>query len=73
MIIMNRQGYCPFCGKPSLEYSKEFFHNDNIVFPWKCEECGASGREVCRLDFLYHENCEKDGEFIAYSNGRNKQ
>ena len=66
-IIMNCQGHCPFCGKQNLEYSKEFLNNDNIVFPWKCEDCGASGREVYYLDFLYHENCEKDDEFIAYA------
>ena len=65
--ITNTQGRCPFCNRRNLEYSDHFFHNDNIVFPWKCE-CGAKGREVYALDFLHHENCEKDGKFIAYAN-----
>ena len=64
--LVNIQGVCPFCGQSNLEYSKHFLHNGNIVFPWKCE-CGAEGREVYYLDFLYHENCEKDGKFIAYA------
>ena len=65
--MLNLAGHCPFCGKQNLEYSKEFLHNANLIFPWKCKDCGASGREVYYLDFVYHENCEKDDEFIAYS------
>ena len=54
----HQQGKCPICGQETLEYSKEYFHNDTVVFPWKCD-CGASGREVYYLDFMCHENIEK--------------
>lgn len=65
--LTNTQGVCPFCGQYNLEYSDHFFHNDAIIFPWKCE-CGAKGREVYHLCFSHHENCEKDGKFIACAN-----
>lgn len=56
---MHLPNVCPFCGKANnFEYSKEYLHNDTIVFPWKCD-CGASGREVYYLDFVRHENLEK--------------
>lgn len=65
--LVNAPDMCPFCGQCGLTYSDHFFYNDNIIFPWECE-CGAKGREVYYLDFLHHENCVKDGKFIAYTN-----
>jgi hypothetical protein len=58
------QGQCPIYEQCGLEYSKEFFHNDTVVFPWKCD-CGASGREVYYLSFMYHENLAILGKYIA--------
>ena len=61
----NEQGYCPKCGKMSLDY-QPVRHTDDMMcyFPYKCEDCGQEGEEWYRLEFVGHNVITEDGEVI---------
>jgi hypothetical protein len=43
-------GVCPACGA-EVEYGKGQVDDDDYVYKWKCEECGAYGREYYDMTF----------------------
>ena len=64
----NRQGICPVCEvEGNLEYGDYFIDDCIVKFPWKCDDCGASGKELYNMEFTEHCSVEdKDGN--AYEN-----
>ena len=46
-------GRCAACGSENPDYHDHDFDGDCIIFGFTCEDCGADGEEVHRLDYQY--------------------
>lgn len=55
------QGICPVCGSENLNYEGLEPEEEMIVYPWTCENCGATGSEWYELQFAGHNVDTKDG------------
>lgn len=60
----NNQGECPKC-EGNIEYGTIDFEDDQCYFPWKCEECGLTGKEWYRLEFIGHSFYNEEEEEIV--------
>lgn len=47
-------GYCPRCGGSALHYHEHEFYDDELSFPYTCQDCGQFGVEQYRVEFLCH-------------------
>lgn len=63
-MIENDLGICPVCGKETLEYEEFQIDDWGGYYPWKCGNCGATGRESYSFEFSGHYHVEKDGELV---------
>ena len=54
------QAKCPLCGG-SLSYEPSEYDDECELTKWHCENCGATGTEVCDIKFALHQDV-KDGE-----------
>ena len=54
--VQNTQkaGFCPKCGRQSLEYRNLRLDGDVVVYPWTCLNCNAQGDEIYNIDFVKH-------------------
>jgi len=43
---------CPVCGNTELTYGDSELRDELYVYDWACAECGASGEEQYRLEFV---------------------
>lgn len=59
----NDAGVCPFCSSEYLEYDEPIFQSNYVLYPWDCGDCGASGHEKYKLEFLGHK-VSLDGECV---------
>lgn len=48
------RGVCPCCGNQNLEYGVPEKDNAGVLYPWKCNKCGATGKETYELRFSGH-------------------
>lgn len=61
--LMNRGGHCPVCDG-SLDYDSAEYVDDQLYYPWTCEECGVQGEEWYRLEFNGHNIITEEGDCI---------
>ena len=54
-MLENEIGECPFCGEGNLRYYEPIIEEE-MVYPWKCEDCGAFGEETYKIVFIGHYN-----------------
>ena len=54
-------GICPNCGSRVLEYGHSDSHDDFVVYPFICGDCGHEDDEVYNLEFFGYQS-EEDGE-----------
>jgi len=46
-------GTCPFCEKEgNLDYGTLEIIDEQIMYPWGCPDCGGSGEEWYRMEFI---------------------
>jgi len=46
-------GICPFCEKEgNLDYGTLEIIDEQIMYPWGCPDCGGSGEEWYRMEFI---------------------
>ncbi len=48
------QGICPCCGSGNLTYESVVDDDNGVAYPWRCDDCGATGRETYEIDFIGH-------------------
>jgi hypothetical protein len=46
------RGKCAKCGSEHLEYEETEFNGDEVYFNFKCSECGCSGSEAYKLNYI---------------------
>lgn len=49
------QGKCPLCGG-GLSYKPSEYDDECGLTKWRCEDCGATGTEVCDIKFALHQD-----------------
>jgi len=49
------QGKCPLCGG-GLNYEPSEYDDECELTKWRCENCGATGTEVCDIKFAFHQD-----------------
>ena len=54
IILSNNEGTCPFCNKSNLNYGSAEFEWIMVSYPWTCSNCGHTGEEYHRLEFIGH-------------------
>lgn len=65
-FISNEVGVCPCCNAENLEYGSMQLSDDELAYyPWTCRNCGKSGKEYFRLDFIGHNVHTKNGEVMV--------
>lgn len=47
-------GVCPKCGSDRILYSDPIIE-DNLIYPYECEECHAKGQEIYDILFSINE------------------
>ena len=52
-------GTCPACGSDELEYDGFLVEDSDCVYKWKCEDCGAYGRDY--YDMVFSESIVDGG------------
>lgn len=52
-------GVCPACKGMNLDYGPVVIDGGSASYPWKCPDCGKTGREIYSLEFVEHEMSEK--------------
>lgn len=62
--LINKQGFCPRCKQPWLNYGAVEFEDDMCYFPWHCDNCGLEGEEWYSLEFNGHNVVNENGEQI---------
>ncbi len=60
-FLKNKEGICPACGESNLEYGEMVLDEDNLFFPYKCDNCGTKGEEWYHLDFSGHRFYDENG------------
>ena len=48
-------GVCPKCHSLNLTFGKRKIDDNNIFYPFTCDDCGAKGQEVYDILFSYSE------------------
>lgn len=57
-------GKCPLCGS-DLYYGSSEYDDDCELTKWRCEDCGATGTEVCDIKFALHQDVkDADGHSV---------
>lgn len=54
IILSNNEGTCPFCNENNLNYGSAEFEWNMVSYPWTCSNCGHTGEEYHRLEFIGH-------------------
>jgi hypothetical protein len=60
--LSQEQGKCPVCGSNELDYSSIKIDTGQIAYPWTCKSCQSSGDEWYELQFIEHNNIQKEEE-----------
>ena len=60
MAVTYSMGVCPKCHSLNLTYGKREIDDNNILYPFTCDDCGAKGQEVYDILFSYSEAPEAD-------------
>ena len=63
---------CPCCEGENLTYDAIQFEGDQCYFPRVCENCGAKWEERYNMDFIWHENIEKNNLSDNQNENENK-
>ncbi len=50
--VTYESGECVHCGSSDIEYETEYTSGDYLVYPYKCTDCGKTGRETYTIEFL---------------------
>jgi hypothetical protein len=48
------QGSCPCCKSDNLAYGAVEHTEDNLYYPWECQDCGSNGKEWYSVEFSGH-------------------
>ena len=49
-----RAGACPNCGSNNLSYNSRETYDDDVEYPYQCDDCDFVGGEVYALVFVGH-------------------
>jgi hypothetical protein len=63
-----QRSICPCCGNNSLSYGVAEFEDDNLSYPWTCDECNSTGSEWYSLEFSGH-NVKEDDHVVGKDMG----
>jgi len=48
---IQKQGFCPKCGAPDLEYGSSDIDGESLGYEYNCNACGAYGREWYNIEY----------------------
>lgn len=66
------QGSCPCCQSDNLAYSAVEHSEDNLYYPWECQDCGSNGKEWYSVEFTGHNVKENNNVPIGKDMGEDK-
>lgn len=49
---MENLGTCKKCLGVNIEYSEPVFENENVYFPYVCDDCNYNGKEVYKMTYI---------------------
>lgn len=52
-------GICPVCGSEMLNYGNIQSCEIGVYYPWKCDNCGSTGKECYAIDFDSHQDVKQ--------------
>ena len=62
IMSKNEIGECPFCNGGNLRYCEPIIEEE-LIYPWKCEDCGSYGQEAYKTEFIGHRNTKKGKKY----------
>lgn len=64
-LYKSEEGICPCCGSDDLDYDSIEAEGNSVYYPWLCNNCGYSGKEVYNLDFVGHEDIFRFYQYLC--------
>lgn len=61
-FINDENGICPICCNRNLTYSTPIIDGETLIYPWICDDCKATGKEVYNLTFIENINVKERSE-----------
>lgn len=61
-FINDENGICPICYNSNLTYSTPIIDGETLIYPWTCDDCKATGKEVYNLTFVENINVKERSE-----------
>lgn len=60
--IIQKADICPICGAHALKYEGPDILDNQVAFPWECDNCHTTGEEIHDLIFNHHTNIKTINE-----------
>lgn len=64
IVKSNDAGRCPVCNGETLSYESKECDGEFVYYRWRCDECGAEGKEYYRLEFAGHNLIVDEEEIV---------